>query len=224
MRTRKPSNHAELAYSALREMAKTFAFKPGERLNEVELAERLKMSRSPIREALNRLSTEGLLTWRPNHGFFCRQLRATEISSLCEVRIDLELGAIKPAIKCADKRTLRAIKASWQDVVARANALTTEALVGYDEEFHLALARASKNEERVRLLESINVRLNFVRRINLEREDRRRETFREHHAFIDAVIAGNVATAEGHMRRHLLLSAKEALDALPLSLVRIFAD
>ena len=224
MHIRKSRNHAERAYKALRDMAKMFEFKPGERLNEVELAERLKMSRSPIREALNRLSTEGLLTWQPNRGFFCRHLRATEIASLCEVRIDLELGAILPAIERADKKTLLEIKASWEDVVAQADTLTNDRLLGYDEEFHLALARATQNEERVRLLESINVRLNFVRRINLERLDRRRETFREHSAFIDAVIAGNAVMAEEHMRQHLTLSAKEALDALPTSLVRIYAD
>jgi DNA-binding GntR family transcriptional regulator len=205
-------------------MAKKFEFKPGERLNEVELAERLKMSRSPIREALNRLSTEGLLTWQPNHGFFCRQVRTIEIASLCEVRIDLELGAILPAIQRAEKGTLLKIKASWEDVVAQADTLTSSKLLVYDEEFHLALSRASQNEERVRLLESINVRLNFVRLINLERPERRLETFREHSALIDAVIAGNAVAAEENMRRHLLLSAREALDTLPTTLVRIFAD
>lgn len=224
MAIRKHRNNAERAYRVLKDLAKTFAIKPGERLNEVELAERLKMSRSPIREALNRLSTEGLLTWQPNIGFFCRQLRATEIASLCEVRIDLELGAIMPAIERADKGTLLNIKTTWEDATAQADKLTNERLVEFDEEFHLALARATQNEERIRLLESINVRLNFVRRINLERQERRQETFREHKAFIDAIIAGDAKTAEQLMRQHLMLSAKEALDALPTSLLRIYAD
>ncbi len=224
MARHKRSSHAESAYKALREMAKTFEFKPGERLNELELAARLKMSRSPIREALNRLSTEGLLVWRPNQGFFCRQLRVREIRSLCEIRLDLELGAIRSTIKAADKGALKKIKKFWREVVAKAASLTNEELVGYDEEFHLMLARAADNEVRVRFLEHINAHLNFVRRINLEIEERRQQTITEHNTIIDEIIGGHATKAEEYLRKHLMMSADQALEVLPTGLLRIYSD
>ena len=75
-------------------MAIDFAMKPGERLNEGEFARVLKMSRAPVREAMNRLVSEDLLTVIPNQGFSCRRLSASEVNALCEVRADLEAAAV----------------------------------------------------------------------------------------------------------------------------------
>ena len=60
-------------YEQLKAMAVSYEFKPGERLNEGELAKRLGVSRTPLREALNRLNTEGFLRFTPGKGFFCRR-------------------------------------------------------------------------------------------------------------------------------------------------------
>src|SRR3546814_18831526 len=59
-------------YSQLRSMAIGYEFKPGEKLNEVALARRLAVSRPPLREAPNRLAIEGLRSFQPGKGFFCR--------------------------------------------------------------------------------------------------------------------------------------------------------
>src|SRR5713226_2915995 len=61
-------------YEQLKAMAVSYELKPGERLNEGELAKRLGVSRTPLREALNRLNTEGFLRFTPGKGFFCREL------------------------------------------------------------------------------------------------------------------------------------------------------
>src|SRR6478752_2113033 len=71
-------------YEQLKAMAVSYEFKPGERLNEGELAKRLGVSRTPLREALNRLNTEGFLRFTPGKGFFCRELDAHEIFDLYE--------------------------------------------------------------------------------------------------------------------------------------------
>ncbi len=69
-----PFRSADRVYDAIKSMAITYGFRPGERINEVDLARQLDVSRTPLREALNRLVTEGFLTTRLNKGFFARTL------------------------------------------------------------------------------------------------------------------------------------------------------
>src|SRR5262249_41763940 len=141
-------NNVNRAYRVLREKAVCFQFKPGERLNEVEVARDLGMSRAPVREAMNRLVTEGLLTVVPNQGFYCRKLSASEITGLYSVRADLEVGGIHEA-GAAERAAVEAVGHYWQEVVAQADTLPIEALVARDEEFHLKLAGLGGNLERV---------------------------------------------------------------------------
>ena len=95
------ANLSERAYEQLKAMAVTYQLRPGERLAELDLAKRLKVSRTPIREALNRLVTEGFLTFTPNRGFQCRPLDAKEIFDLYEVRRSLESTAARLAVERA---------------------------------------------------------------------------------------------------------------------------
>ncbi|WP_423209655.1 GntR family transcriptional regulator [Paracoccus yeei] len=83
---------ADRAYDDLKLMAMTFRFPPGERINEVTLSERLGISRTPLRVALNRLATEGYLTSLPQKGFYARTLSAEDIQQMFELRSVLEQG------------------------------------------------------------------------------------------------------------------------------------
>ena len=83
-------SHAERLYSAIRDMTIAYRIKPGERLNEVELARQLGGSRTPLREALNRLAAEGFLTFRRSQGFYCREFKPREIHELYQLRSIIE--------------------------------------------------------------------------------------------------------------------------------------
>src|SRR5580692_7194338 len=85
-------------HNELRSMAMTFRMLPGERLNEAILAKELGVSRTPLREALNRLTTEGFLVFSANHGFFRKSLDVKEVFDLYEFRMQLEISAIKLAV------------------------------------------------------------------------------------------------------------------------------
>ena len=93
--TRKPpqDGHVDRLYNALRSMSIGFELKPDERINESELAEALGTSRTPLREALNRLVAEGYLAFRPGHGFFCRGLSPSEVFDLYDARVAIEAAA-----------------------------------------------------------------------------------------------------------------------------------
>ncbi|WP_369721563.1 GntR family transcriptional regulator [Bradyrhizobium sp. LLZ17] len=97
-------------YEQLKAMAVSYEFKPGERLNEGELAKRLGVSRTPLREALNRLNTEGFLRFTPGKGFFCRELDAHEIFDLYELRKSIEVASIRLAIKRQGRAHRRAVE------------------------------------------------------------------------------------------------------------------
>jgi DNA-binding GntR family transcriptional regulator len=108
-------------YEQLKAMAVSYQFKPGERLNEGELAKRLGVSRTPLREALNRLNTEGFLRFTPGRGFFCRELDAHEIFDLYELRKSIEIASICVSVleKHIDRRLDRitsAIKEGYAQI------------------------------------------------------------------------------------------------------------
>ena len=97
-------------YQALKQKAVDFSIRPGDRLNEGALAKELGVSRTPLREALNRLVAEQLLEFRPGAGFFCRALDAKSIFDLYELRAFIEAAAIRTACQRASDADLAALK------------------------------------------------------------------------------------------------------------------
>ena len=164
--SRTSEGQAEL-YNAVKAMAVRFDFKPGERINEVELARRLSVSRTPLREVLNQLMVEGFLTRAVNRGFIARLLDAKQIHSLYEYRAVLESGIVRACERASDAELaeLRAFVERSRDVPEDSEATR---LLELDEAFHLMLARYSRNEEFVRALESVNARIHFVRWIDMQ--------------------------------------------------------
>ena len=212
------------AYDALRNMAVDFALKPGERLNEVELSRLLNMSRAPIREAMNRLVSEGLLTVIPNQGFSCRRLSASETVSLYEVRGDLEAAAALIAAASASLEDRKALAQFCAMVLGRHATAAIGELVALDEEFHLRLASLAGNPERQRLLGNINAKIRFVRRINLEKPERMRQSLQEHADIAHALVRGDGLGAALLLRQHLALSAEAAALSIEKGLARIYAQ
>jgi len=97
-------------------MAVSFDLKPDERINESELAERLGASRTPLREALNRLVAEGLLVYRSRKGFFCRPLQPKLIFDLYEARLAVEKEAVRLACERATADDVAALRTSLESV------------------------------------------------------------------------------------------------------------
>jgi DNA-binding GntR family transcriptional regulator len=104
-------------YEQLKEMAVLYTIRPGERVNELELAEKFDVSRTPLREALNRLVAESLLNFVPNRGFFVRELHRQDIFDLFELRRSIEASAVQLAVERADIKDVRALRKFWKDVM-----------------------------------------------------------------------------------------------------------
>jgi len=152
-------------YDKLKEMAVSYHFRPGERINEVELAAQLRVSRTPLREALNRLSTEGFLTTTANKGFFGRELEANVLYDLYELRAFLEQAAVRLACKRASDQEIAALRAFLLEHDENDDVLAGE-MLKIDEEFHIRLAGLSQNEELVKTVRSVSERIRFARWID----------------------------------------------------------
>jgi DNA-binding GntR family transcriptional regulator len=196
----------ERVYEQLKTMAIGYAFKPGERLNEVELARRLSASRTPLREALNRLNSEGLLRFAPGKGYYCRDLDVNEVFSLYELRKAIEIAAIRLAIRRAKDEDIDALLAFLDSTGPEPGGRSIVDLVQLDETFHQRLMAMSGNVEMTRVLNNVNARIRFVRWIDMDRGDRKKTQI-EHRSVLVRLRrrdeAGCVALLEKHIDRRL---------------------
>lgn len=221
----KNNGTVERTYLQLKEMAANYEFKPDSRLNESELAKRLQTSRTPLREALNRLVAEGFLTTQAGQGFFCRSLTSKEIMDLYEARAAIECEAArlaalraKPEEIMAMERFLAETKIDYQPGTSPVE------LVRLDEEFHLRLAALAGNDEMLRMLENMNGRIHYIRLIDLKTlcEENGPETVTTdpHKRILDAVKQRDPEASRNEMAKHI----ERRLDSITENVRSAFAE
>nr|WP_227285197.1 GntR family transcriptional regulator [Boseongicola sp. H5] len=208
-------SHVDRLTAQLRRMAAEFRIKPDERIREGEMAKRLSVSRTPLREALNRLVSEGYLTFTGGQGFFCRSLTPERIMDLYEARAAIECEAMRHAVNRASPAAI----AQLADDLDRAEPLyerTTDrlALLEMDEAFHMALVRLSGNAELERMLENINGRIRYVRMMGLKMEDGRPGRMGAHRTILGALIARDQDLLLAELRAHIEMRKEDATQAV----------
>lgn len=212
-------------HQRLRTMASRFEFRPGERINESALSRRIGASRTPLREALNRLVAEGYIDFQAGKGFFCRDLSPARILHLYEARMAIECEAARQAARRADPASVQEL-ADFLDDTAReyATCQDTAHLLHLDESFHLRLCALSGNPEFLRMLENVYGRIRFVRLADLRRlQSAGRTTTANHRAILDAVARGEEQAASDAMRRHIEGRLNHATEAVRLAFADIYA-
>lgn len=152
------------AYSAILDMALSFALKPGERLNESQLSRELGVSRTPLREAMNRLVSENVLEFIPARGFFRKEIRPREIYELYELRLALEIAGAQIGIRVATDEMIARV----EQLLPRLNDAEREFIdksraVTEDEFFHEAIMALSGNSEMMNALRAVNGRIRALR-------------------------------------------------------------
>ena len=205
------STSVDLVYEQVRQMAANFEFKPAERINESELSKRLGASRTPLREAMNRLTAEGLLVFEPGRGFFCQPLTPELVVHLYELREALETAAIRAAVERASDDQIAAIGAFLTDTADRyVDGTPTKEIVHLDEEFHLMIAGLSGNPELVNMIKLTYERIRYVRWIAMrERID---ITHSAHLHIFEALKDRNAQAAVERMRTHIKTHNAEATE------------
>jgi DNA-binding GntR family transcriptional regulator len=195
-----------MAYVNLRALILTGDLAPGSRLAQADIAKQLGTSRTPVREALRRLVGDGLVEFHPNRGFRTSDLGLAAVLRRLEVRLIVEPGVAALAAERGTDGPLRAMR----DSIEREAAAPTAA-VAHDasREFHLSVARATRNEEVERVLDSLWIS-EVGRRLMTRRaadHDWRHDDVIEHRAILEAVEGRRGEEARqlmaGHIRRAL---------------------
>jgi DNA-binding GntR family transcriptional regulator len=214
----KSISNVNRVYESLRRMAADFEFMPDARINEGELAKRLETSRTPLREALNRLVAEGFLTFQSGRGFFCRSLSPARILDLYQTRVAVECEALYLACEVADDAAIEAVQTQLHAVSTDYQTSTDPIrLLDMDEAFHMHLAALSGNQELVRILKNLNDRIRYVRLIDLKAlrdQPDVADRMRAHNAIIDALVARDAIGAIRAMRAHIERRRTDATEAV----------
>ncbi len=207
-------------YLLIKEMAISFEFKPGERINEVELAARLGASRTPLREALNRLVAEEFLTFQQGRGFFCRQLKPREMFELYQFRSVLEVAAVRLTCENATEDDVQELAAFLDETGPEDGGRSSEQLVSLDEVFHQKLMTLSRNKEMSRVLDNVNARIKYFRWVDMDA--RRTKTQGEHRQIVDALQARDADLAARLMDAHISKRLDQITAAIKESYSRIY--
>jgi len=207
-------------YKVIKEMAITFDFKPGERVNEVELAARLGASRTPLREALNRLVAEEFLTFQQGRGFFCRELKPREMFELYQFRSVLEIAAVRLTCEYATEDEVQDIVDYLDETGPEDGGRSSEELVSLDEIFHQKIMALSRNKEMTRVLDNVNARIKFFRWVDMD--SRRTETQGEHRKIVSAIQDRDSDLAAKLMGAHISRRLDQITTAIKESYSRIY--
>jgi DNA-binding GntR family transcriptional regulator len=193
------------AYRELKTRLLTGEFPLNVRLGEERLATLLGVSRTPVREALLRLDTEGLLARSPDGGWCPVAPDVPAVRQLYEARMALELAALRRPSETGhvhDAEALEALRDQWRELDA-AGPEPDPGFVEVDESFHMALARAAGNDVLVDLLNSVNERIRLVRMHDFLNQPRIEATIAEHLNLVELVLVGDIISAEAAFTQHL---------------------
>lgn len=173
---------------------------PGTRLREVEIADRLGASRTPVREAIRHLENDGLVAHVPRLGATIRMLDYPEIMELYEMRAVIEGTAARLAARAASPVEIDALAALNEDFGQAADERQAATL---NRQFHEMLLNAAKNRFLIRAVTSLQKSMLILGRTTLMERSRVADAYREHQAILDALHAREGDKAEAQMRAHI---------------------
>ncbi|MDT8344000.1 MAG: GntR family transcriptional regulator [Thermohalobaculum sp.] len=199
------------AYLRLLDEIRRGALPPGARLRESELAERLGISRTPVREAIRMLESDGLVVHAPRAGATVRRLDHSEVVELYEMRAVLEGAAARLAARAAGEAEIAELEALNAEIASAPDAATAYEL---NRQFHRLLLEAAKNRYLVRSMNALQQTLTILGPTTLADPERAEQAVAEHARVLAALAARDGARAEAEMRAHIEAAHRVRLRAL----------
>ncbi|MFP5370759.1 MAG: GntR family transcriptional regulator [Actinomycetes bacterium] len=199
------ASKGDVAYAELRARILRGDLLPGSRLAQHDLAAQLGMSLTPLREAIRRLSSEGLVDLDTHRDARVAAMNATEARQLFEVRLSLDPTAAELAARRRTESDLTDLRRAAARLLPVTRARGEKAL-GAHRAFHRALYAASHNDVLVRLLDDLWDKGDRYRRLGLDLppgDESRTRDHREHSELVELVAAGDAAGARDLMRAHI---------------------
>ncbi|GGY85882.1 transcriptional regulator [Streptomyces olivaceoviridis] len=196
----RPGPLRERVYEALLELITTRALQPGQHLVESELAGHLGVSRQPVREALQRLNTEGWVDLRPAQGAFVHEPTEEEADQLLTVRTLLEAEAARLAAAHADGAGITVLEELCAEGETAVAAEDVDRAVALNAAFHAKVMELAGNTVLAGLAAQVDRRVRWY--YTPVARQRGRQSWREHRELITAIAAGDEQRATELMRAH----------------------
>jgi DNA-binding GntR family transcriptional regulator len=196
----------DLVYEALLQSFREEKFKPGDQITEKEIAESLGVSRTPVREALYRMLSTGLIKMLPHRGFEVSQWSLREIKDIMAVRVLLEKFAIKLAIQNITSQEIEGLKSlviKIENLLQSKEGKYISELFKLNSLFHDKIVLASKNKILFEIMTFLKDRISGFRFISLSSTVRLEDSFKEHRDILDAIIKKDSNLAERLISEHI---------------------
>lgn len=188
------------AYEKIKELILFLDFKPGQKIVETEIAERLKIGRTPVREALLMLENEKLVICGEKKGFAVRNLSISEMKEYFKMRMLMEHFAI-PLI--VERITLSEIKALEKNITKAVESRKLRDIIRYETQFHEILYKATKSEIFIETISALVDKFQWLRAIGLSAEQGARESLNDHRRILDAIVNKDEKRLKKLIEEHL---------------------
>jgi len=187
----------ETAYDIIREKILRGEYEPGSRLREDLLAEEISMSRTPVREAINRLVADGLIINRARKGVYLIQPEDHEIEDYIDIRCSLEKLSVEKCIAHISPEQKELIHSNLQKFKAALEQGDFETCNTLDADFHMAIARIANNQKLLELLKEFSTFFQLARKTEKRKQPREKneQTYKEHSRIVEAILASDVDAA-----------------------------
>ncbi|CCO08603.1 GntR family transcriptional regulator [Desulfotomaculum varum] len=204
----------EIVFETLREAIISGKLEPGERLMEIQLAEEMGVSRTPVREAIRKLELEGFVVMIPRKGAYVAGISLKDITDVFEVRAALEALAAGLAAERATEEEIEQLERSLLAYSEQTNKQDINGIVESDTDFHDLLYKASRNERLQQIITHLREIIQRVRTVSLSQPGRSKDAVEEHRQIVDAIADRNIELAQNLAREHIYNAENSMLNSL----------
>jgi len=192
-------------YERLRRAITTLELAPSEALSEKDLAQKLGVSRTPVREALIRLADEGLIDILPQRGSFVAPIRLKDVEDAQFIRETLEVAVVRRLAGHATQASLNAARENLREQEQAVRDGDRALFLELDEAFHRTLCEAAGLAKSWRVIQTVKMQMDRVRFLSLPEAGLLRTLMNQHRAILAAVAGGDATVAADQMAAHLQL-------------------
>lgn len=205
----------EIVFESMREAILSGVLEPGERLMEIQLAEEMGVSRTPVREAIRKLELENFVVMIPRKGAYVAGVSSKDVADVFEIRSALEgLAAGLAAERITDDELEQMERALFYR--ANEGELDLEQIVKRDTDFHALLYSASRNERLIQILANLREQIQRFRATSLAVPGRNKLALEEHRMIVEALRNHDSEEAQSLAMAHIVTAENVMFDTLSI--------
>lgn len=204
----------EVVFNTLRDAILRGELEPGERLMEIQLAEKLGVSRTPVREAIRKLELEGLAMMLPRRGAIVAAITISDLKDVLEVRRVLEGLTIELACKRMTEDELNKLKESGEEFAKAIKEEDLTEIAKRDVAFHDIIYNSSRNQRLIQILNNLREQMYRYRLEYIKDANKRGTLVEEHKSIIESIEAKDATMAKKAIKKHIANQEKTIIENL----------